>query len=252
MKKTLLTIGMCFLILGLTAQEEKSYMLEDQHVVPPQFNEIVENKTEAMPSPICHFIQETLDLDGINMDYYTEGTVAIEFTVNKDASLSNFIVVNPVDYNLEQAVISCIKKTEGKWKPGEVNGTPSSMEKRVYVRFDVPDNPPFEVLARQRYQRALKQFNKGENNEDNKLFDQNKRMRKSQRMYNYSLNQLAAATVYMPNDASIAFWKAKNYEKLGMHKEMIEMLELRKTLLSMNMSEQKLEDFDDLAIITLK
>ncbi|WP_430817146.1 energy transducer TonB family protein [Carboxylicivirga sp. RSCT41] len=251
MKKMLLTIGMCFFVLGLIAQEEKSIYLSDQQVVPPQFNEIeVEEVKER--SPICCFLENNLEIDMPATSNYTpEGTVAIEFTVNKDGTLSNFVVVNHVDDYLNQAVIDCIKETEGKWRPGEVNGTPSAMEKRVYVRFDIPDNPPFEELARQNYQYALKRYHKGENIQSNKMLSSKKQTRKSHRMFNRSLNQLDAATVYMPNDATLAFWKAKNYEKLGMHKEMIDMLELRQTLLSMDLSEQELDKFYDLAVITL-
>ena len=253
MKKMLLTIAMCFFVLGLVAQEEKSIYLSDQNVVPPQFNEIEVEETVKERSPICSFIEQNLEIKTpSSTDYFPEGTVAIEFTVNSDGTLSNFIVVNRVDYQLEEAVIDCIKKTEGKWRPGEVNGNPSAMEKRVYVRFDSPDNPPFEELARQNYHYALKRFHKGENILNNKLLSAEKQSRKSNRFFNRSLSQLDAATVYMPNDATIAFWKAKNYEKLGMHKEMLDMLELRQTLLSMDISEQELKKFYDLAVITLK
>ncbi|MBS2211808.1 energy transducer TonB [Carboxylicivirga mesophila] len=253
MKKTLLTIAMCFFVLGLVAQEERNIMLSDQQVVPPKFKGVEPVvKEEVKQSPICCYLQENLELEVPINDYLPEGTVAIEFTINRDGTLSNFTVTNRVNYTLEQAVIACIKETEGMWQPGEVNGQPSPMEKRVYVRFDNPDNESFEQIARDHYLVALKRFKKGMYIEDNQLLSTNQRKRKSQRLFNSSLNQLDIATVYMPNDPTIAFWKARNYEELGMHKDMINMLEKRRELLSMKLSERELKNHYDLAIITLK
>ncbi|MBR8535179.1 energy transducer TonB [Carboxylicivirga sediminis] len=253
MKKTLLTIAMCFFVLGLVAQEERNIMLSDQQVVPPKFAGIEpEVKEEVKQSPICCYLQEHLDIEVPANGMLPEGTVAIEFTVNSNGTLSNFTVANRVNYTLEQAVIECIKETEGMWRPGEVNGQPSPMEKRVYVRFDNPDNESFEQIARDHYLVAVKRFKKGMYIESNQLLANKKKVRKSQRQFNSSINQLNAATVYMPNDPTIAFWKARNYEQLGMHKEMINMLEKRRELLSMKLSERELKNHYDLAIITLK
>lgn len=253
MKKTLLIIAMCFFVLGLGAQEEKNYYLGDQSVVAPRFKGAEpEVKEELKQSPICCFIQNNLELEVPINEYLPEGTVAIEFTINSNGSLSNFWVANKVNHTLEQAVIACIKETEGMWQPGEVNGRPSPMEKRVYVRFDNPNNESFEQLARRHYLVALKRFNKGLYIEDNQFMTVDKKQRKSQRAFNSSLDYLSEATILLPNDPSLAFWKARNYEQLGMYKEMLDMLEKRKELLSLKASERQLKNHYDMAIITYK
>ncbi len=255
MKKTLLIIAMFFVTLGLAAQEVEGKLLGDQKVVPPKFKGIEakeEPKAEPKLSPICCFIQENLEIEMPSSEFLPEGTVAIEFTVNRDGSLSNFTVVNPVNHTLELAVIECIKETEGMWQPGAANDNPVAMEKRVYVRFDRPDNDSFEEIARRHYLVAVKKFNKGVNAENNQFLTTEKKNRKAQRAFNSSLNCLNEATVLLPNEPTIAFWKARNYEHLGMHKEMIEMLEQRKFLLSLKHSERTLTDYIDMAIITLK
>lgn len=253
MKKTLLLITMCFFALGLVAQEERNIMLGDQRVVPPKFKGVEpEVKEEVKQSPICCYLQNNLHLEVPTDEYLPEGTVAIEFTINRNGSLSHFTVINPVSYALEQAVITCIKETEGQWQPGEVNGQPSPMEKRVYVRFDYPDNAPFNEIARTHYLIAVKRYERGLYIENNQFLTREKKLRKSQRMYNRSLNHLNEATVYLPNDPTVAFWKARNYKQLGMHKEMFEMLEKRRELLSMKQSERELKEHYNLAIITYK
>ena len=252
MKKMSVIIGMCFLVLGLMAQNKKTFMLDDQQVVPPKFVGEVVNEPVVETSPICCFLQKNLPNDKRINGSLTEGTVAIEFTVNKDGSLTNFVVVNGVSFDLDQSVIDCIKDSEGMWQPGEVNGRPSAMEKRIYVRFDNPDNAPFEEIVRNHYYTAIKHFTKGQNFENNKLIEKNKQERKAHRMYKHSLAQLNDAMVYLPNDPSLAFWKAKNYEQLRMDEQMIEMLELRRELLSMRADEQKLKEYNNLAVISFK
>ena len=252
MKRVMLFIGMFLLALGLMSQSKKTYMLGDQHVVPPKFVVEEVEKPASNTSPICCYIQENLPLDKRIKGNATEGTVAIEFTVNADGTLSDFIVANKVSYELDRSVIDCIKESEGMWKPGEVNGRPSAMEKRVYVRFDDPDNVSFETIARSRYFAAIKRFQKGQNIENNNLLEKHKQERKAQRLYKNAIAQLNDATVYLPNDPSLAFWKAKNYEQLGMFKEMTEMMELRSHLLSMRLDERKLQEYYDLAVIYLK
>ncbi|MCU4155578.1 energy transducer TonB [Carboxylicivirga sp. A043] len=253
MKKMLLSIGICFFVLGLVAQEQGYAWMEGSTVVPPQFKGTESaQKEDVKKSPICCYLMENLEIESSVNTPAVEGTVVIEFTVNTDGSLSNFKVINHVSYDLEFAVIDCIRQTEGMWKPGKVDNRPSSMEKRVQVRFDAPDNPSFEEIARNYYSNALQRFMKAEDIQKSKLLSQKKIERKANRRYNQSLNLLEAATVYIPNDPTLAFWKARNYEQLGMYSEMQDMLDYRKALLSMQISEQKYSKNYDMAIITLK
>ncbi len=252
MKKMLLLIGMCFLAFGLCAQEEGSYLLSDQHVVPPQFEGESAKDVNVNQSPICCYIQNNIDYPEMARENYREGIVGIEFTIEPDGSLSNFVVSNAVDHYLDDLVISCIKKTEGMWKPGMVNNTPSPMEKRVYVKFDLEGNDSFNELAERYYFNAIKHFTKGENAQSNNLLTASKQKKKSTRQYNASLAQLDKATVLFPNDVAILYWQAKNYENLGMEEEMLEMMERRNELVAMKLLEEELVGHYDLATIRKK
>ncbi|WP_430812829.1 MULTISPECIES: energy transducer TonB [unclassified Carboxylicivirga] len=254
MKKTMLALAMSFAMIALTAQESGNIMLSDQQVVPPQFEgvDLEQTKVEIKKAPICCFLEQNLSVEGLNKFYLPEGTVAIEFTINADGKLSNFVVANSVNHYLDKAVIDCIKKTRGLWRPGEVNGQPSPMEKRVYVRFDDPNNRSFNAIARDHYMAATKRYYEGKKIARDIFLTDAQKQRKSERFYNNSLKQLQAATVYLPNDPSLAFWKAKNYEALGMRDEMNKMMQQRKALLSLELKEQRLDEHYDLAIISLQ
>ncbi len=249
MKKLLLFIGMSILALGLAAQET-GYLLSDQKVEPPKFkgNDLMIKKEKPEPSPICCYIQNNLDLPTTPLG--TEGVVVVEFTINSDGSLSDFIITNTVHPQLEKAVIDCIKKTEGQWQPGLVNNIPSPMERRIYVKFDDPNNASFEELARKHYLTAIKLHNKGCYQQKDLLLSEVKQKRQSTRLFNKSLAHLNAATVYCPNNHSITIWKARNYNHLNNKSKTYEMINKSNEYLSMEESEQKLQNFYNLAIIT--
>lgn len=250
MKKMLLILGMCFFALGLRAQE-RTNMLEDQSVEPPKFKgeQVEKEKRERAKSPICHFIEKELAYPEIESDFPPEGVVVVEFTVNNDGNLSDFNVTNPVAYHLDQAVVSCLKKTNGMWIPGKVNGQFSPMEYRVFVKFDAPDNPTFEEMAVGFYMAAFKKYNKGCNIEKDMLLSANKRDRKSTRMFNSSLFYLAKASVYYPNNPTVAFLQANNYGKLGMDELMREKIRELTELDSSPLPEQWENDQFNMAVI---
>ncbi|TLX74601.1 TonB family protein [Labilibacter sediminis] len=221
MKKMLLVLGMCFVTLGLIAQEG-SKLLEDQLVEPPKFEgkNIENRKAEVSRAPICFYMEENLQYPERRYDFPPEGTVVIEFTVNADATVSNFVVVNHIDNELDQAVIDCIKKTDGMWIPGKVNGQPSVMEKRVSVKFAVPGNPTFEEQAKELYFSAIRKFTYGEYIKSNNLLSAEQKAKRSNRKFKNSLALLDKASAFYPNDKSLLWWQAKNHKMLGNQEEM--------------------------------
>lgn len=253
MKKMLLVFGMCFFVLGLIAQEHKN-LLEDQLVEPPKFSdEITDKKAPKIEkAPLCCFIENELICPDVYLDFPPEGIVGIEFTINPNGKVSNFKVVNPVDYHLEQAVINCLKQTNGMWTPGKVNGQYSAMEKRVYVKFDIEGNRSFDEISRGYYYLAVKKFYKGKNTLENKLLSTNKKEKRSDRMFKSSLAYLEKATVFNPNDATLEFWKSRNYEMLDMPNEMHQALRNRRNLLSQEMNNNENTNTYELAVITFK
>ena len=68
-----------------------------------------------------------------------EGTVQLEFTVNKDGSVSNFQLLKGIGYGCDEKVIAAIKKTSYKWRPAINNGMHFNMNESVTIEFKLTD-----------------------------------------------------------------------------------------------------------------
>jgi len=64
-----------------------------------------------------------------------EGTVYIEFIVNKDGTIESVSVVRSVSKSLDEEAIRVIKLTSGKWKAGKQNGKSVKASMIVPVKF---------------------------------------------------------------------------------------------------------------------
>jgi hypothetical protein len=135
----------------------------------------------------------------------------VSFVVETNGYLSNINVQNSVASELDQCVVDCIKATNGMWLPGRVNGNPSAMESKVYVRFDIPGNAPHEKIAAHHVQLAAKHYEKGMELRSNSTLEP----RKSNQQFKKALNQLDLATKYQPEEAGTVFFQAMAYEKVG-------------------------------------
>ena len=247
MKKLLLIIMVGFLSLSLYAQKE----LKETKVQPPHFRGVIIEKEEPVieKSPICRYIEKELVYPQEVKDFFPEGVVVVQFTVNTDASVSDFVVTNSVAYELDNSVIDCLKGTNGMWIPGKVNGNYAAMEKKVYVKFDILDTPSLTELALSSYNTAVKRYQKGTKFQENINLAENKRIKKSERRFNRSLNHLDLATTYKPNDPSILFWQARNYNQLGDISKMNEKLEQYLEIINAQMAMEEFKDGYDLAVI---
>lgn len=247
MKKLLFLMMIGFFSTCLYAQKE----LEETKVEPPHFRGvIIEKETPVIEkSPICRYIEKELVYPEEAKDFFHEGVVVVQFTVKADASVSDFIVENSVSYELDRSVIDCLKSTDGMWIPGKVNGINSPMEKKVYVKFDVLDTPSLNELALSSYNTAIKRYQKAVAYKDNPVMAENKKNKKSERRFNWSLNHLEKATTYKPNDPSILFWQARNYSQLGDFAKMNEKLEKYLEIINAQMAMEEFEDGYDLAVI---
>jgi len=247
MKKLLLIIMVGFLSLSLYAQKE----LKETKVQPPHFRGVIIEKEKPVveKSPICRYIEKELVYPQEVKDFFPEGVVVVQFTVNTDASVSDFVVTNSVAYELDNSVIDCLKGTNGMWIPGKVNGNYAAMEKKVYVKFDILDTPSLTELALSSYNTAVKRYQKGTKIQENINLAENKRIKKSERRFNRSLNHLDLATTYKPNDPSILFWQARNYNQLGDISKMNEKLEQYLEIINAQMAMEEFKDGYDLAVI---
>jgi len=214
MKRVIVILMGCLMAVSLLAQEEQSRQLKETKVEPPRFNKpMEEEKVEVIkPSPICYYMQEELEYPEVAGGYYNEGIVGVEFTVEPDGSLSAFMVTNPVSPELDQAVISCLRETNGMWIPGKVNGQYMAMQKVVYVKFDIPGNPSHAEMATHFYKSGTDLYHRALAwTEENSLHAQ----RKAKRGFNRTLNTLAQALKYSPDEPSVIFWQAATYDQQG-------------------------------------
>jgi len=67
-----------------------------------------------------------------------EGTVQIEFTVERDGSLADFKILRGIGYGCDQEVINLLKYST-KWRPAIDNGRPYVMKGIVAVKFSLTD-----------------------------------------------------------------------------------------------------------------
>lgn len=77
------------------------------------------------------FIQETFEYPQLSVEMGEQGTVYVEFVVNKDGSIVSEKIVKSVSPAIDKEALRVVKKMP-KWKPGEQAGKP------VTVRFTIP------------------------------------------------------------------------------------------------------------------
>lgn len=255
MKKMLFLMMACFLSMSLVAQEDiQQRKLAETKVEPPQFSgEIIEvEKPVVKKSPLALYIQENIVYPESAADFMDEGVVVVEFTVGADANVSNFIVTNSVSYALDNAVIDCLRKTDGMWIPGKVNGKFAPMEKSVNVMFDLEGTPTLTEYAKNYYLNGVRLYEKGEGFLENESLAQVKREKKASRRFNWSLNSLETAQKFAPEDPSIAYWQARNYEKLGDEEKMRERLNKCQQLIDIGLAFEYLKSEYDVAVVTFQ
>ena len=67
-----------------------------------------------------------------------EGSVYIQFTVTKDGSLTDVIVLKGIGSGCDEEAIRLIKNAP-KWKPSYKNGKPVEERRNIPIKFYLPD-----------------------------------------------------------------------------------------------------------------
>jgi len=253
MKKVMYLMMMCFVSVGLMAQQETVEMA-DLKVEPPKFN--VNGLSEVTVSsrnlPVNRFIEQELYLPEALTLYQDEGIVAIQFTINADGRVSNFEVKNHVSELTDNAVIECLEKTDGMWIPGKVDGEYASMEKLVFVKFDVIGNPSHLEIAQNYFTNGVRHFTTAMILGDNLFLKDSRKTKKTERQLNRAFSNLDLALKYAPDDISVLFWQAKVFEQQGKTEQMNEKLDKYLELVQVNHYEQQLDSGVELAVIVKK
>jgi TonB family protein len=252
MKKMMLMILAGSISFGLAAQEDMHHRkMEETKVEPPQFSGRISQteKPKVIKSPECCYIQDVLSYPESAITSFEEGIVVVEFTVEPDASVSNIFVVNSASFELDNAVIECIKGTDGMWRPGKVNDKFTPMQKEVTVIFDIKDTPPLKELARSHYRKGIKLHQKGETFKKSETLAENKKNKKAEKQFKRSLEQLQMAKKYCTNESAIILWEALNYEQLGEKEKMEEKMEEFEQIVSSQQITEPMNKEYNLAVI---
>ena len=81
------------------------------------------------------FLQKNLIYPQAEKEKGIEGTVYVEFIVNKDGTIEGIAIVRGVSKALDEEAVRVIKLTSGKWKPGKQHGKAVLVSMSVPVKF---------------------------------------------------------------------------------------------------------------------
>jgi len=88
-----------------------------------------------------------------------QGTVYVQFVIEKDGSISNTKILRGVSSNIDKEVIRVVKLMPN-WKPGTQKGEAVRAQFNMPVRFILQDDGPIELTKKEK--RALKKKQKAE------------------------------------------------------------------------------------------
>lgn len=83
----------------------------------------VEAEFKGGPAAWTKYIQKNIDIPDRARKLQAEGTVVVEFVVNKDGSIGSIKVVQSVEYSIDEEAAELIRKSP-KWEPAIQDGKP--------------------------------------------------------------------------------------------------------------------------------
>jgi protein TonB len=98
--------------------------------------EIVEKQAEfpGGPTEMMKFIQKNLVYPEIAQENTIEGTVVVEFIVEKDGSIGNIKVIKDIGGGCGDAAVNVMKKMP-KWNPGKQRDNPVRVKMKAPIKF---------------------------------------------------------------------------------------------------------------------
>lgn len=132
MKKLFLLVLMALLAVPAFAQSEGNTKSSKDDVVFVQVEQSAEfpGGNSAMQQYLVKNIHYTKKARKNNI----EGTVYVNFIVEKDGSISNARVIKGLDGGLDKVALKAVKKMP-RWNPGMENGKPVRYQFTLPVRF---------------------------------------------------------------------------------------------------------------------
>ncbi|MFL5729878.1 MAG: energy transducer TonB [Cytophagaceae bacterium] len=125
---------------GITALEQAVEQVKPEEV-KPQEEEIaiwVDQEAEfpGGQEQLVSYIQGNLHYTADAKAANIQGLVVLEFTVNKDGSLTDFKVLKSLGHGLDEEAMRVVKSMP-KWKPGYLNGEPKKIRKKMKFPFSL-------------------------------------------------------------------------------------------------------------------
>jgi hypothetical protein len=176
MKTKLFLLFAGLLLSAVAFSQEK---IEEVRVSPPEFMGVkgaallIEKPTVHTQSLSEYVVSQLVYPEG-DAQAFREGKEVIQFTVQTDGTLSDFVVINSVSSEMDDEVIRALKTTDGMWKPGCNNREAVSMEKEIVVAFKLAESSDLQaqathyfvkgnkqLLLKRNPQRAIRHFDRG-------------------------------------------------------------------------------------------
>ena len=89
------------------------------------------DKAPEFKGDLALYFKKNLDYPEDSRTNKVQGTVLVEFTVNKDGTISNVHVLKGVSKELNKECVDVVENMP-EWKPGKVNGV------KVKVKYIIP------------------------------------------------------------------------------------------------------------------
>jgi TonB family protein len=116
-----------------------SYMVQSDNADDSTIFTVVEESPEFTggEKALSKFFRKNLVYPKQALKNQIEGTVYLEFTVGKDGTLSDIVVLRPLLYGCDEEAIRLIKMMP-PWEPRKENGVPVRTSMSLPVKFELP------------------------------------------------------------------------------------------------------------------
>lgn len=209
MKKLLLliTVLLCFSLVSFSQSENSvSSNLMEVEVSPPSFtgisdyNLLVQN---ASSEPIREYIIKNAKYPEDAQKCMVEGVEVVQFCIDKYGDVSNIKIINGLCPAIDNEVIRVLKTTNGMWKPGYKNESPTAMTREISILYRLYNNGKYCSTSELFKQKATTCFNIG-----NKQLYKKRNAKKALKQYERGIR-------YLPYDKSLLMSRGLCRYELG-------------------------------------
>jgi len=141
--KTLNSLGLLLLIVSVSyTANAQIQMMNEMSITPPSY------KTAAYEN-LHDFLKASVEYPSRSVKAGLQGTEVIRFSVTPCGNIEDISVINSVSDEIDMEVIRALRKTNGKWEPGTIDGEASKLTGEVSLIFAL--NSYEDILQDARY-----------------------------------------------------------------------------------------------------